>query len=117
VNTGGRARKACSLLLHAVGREQADVVSVRNHAAANGAFTVNSRIDVAGRRNQSRRLGNEELAEKSVRNGAQLGFFAIPQGAAWRVLLFGSGMKTKKTAVTAIGVKLPSPVKNMKIQA
>jgi hypothetical protein len=81
---GRVAGKACPLLLAIVGGEPSDVAPVRKHAAADGGSATASRVGAAAMRNQSGRWGvDEEVSEKSLRNGANHGFL-VPAKAVWR---------------------------------
>jgi Transposase DDE domain group 1 len=107
--TAGNDRRAvdqaCSLLLAAIGREPYGAAPVRKHAEADRGFVAASRIGAAARRNESgRRRGvDEEVSERSLRNGVNDGFWGPGGDPAGHARDFGMEKDAKRLSVEANG--------------
>ena len=102
---GRTAGKACAVLLAVVGREPSDAAPVRKNAAADSGFAATCRVGAAARRNQpGRRRGVEGgVSEKSLRNGAHLGFIVTAKALLGPLRSFALERMRKRSPAEATG--------------
>ena len=97
--------QACRLLLAAVGGEPPDPAPVRKYVVSDSGFAAADRIGAAAKGNQSgrRRRVEGEVAEKSLRNGANHSLWVLAKAMPDASGSLAPERMQKKIAAAAIG--------------